>query len=54
MNKTPITIDQDELAVEGLKLMEQGSRPFSLLPVVDRSGAFVGVLRLHDLFKEGF
>ncbi|MBC98835.1 MAG: hypothetical protein CME63_13895 [Halobacteriovoraceae bacterium] len=53
MNKSPITISQDELAVEGLKLMEEGKRPFSLLPVVDADQKFVGVLRLHDLFKEG-
>ncbi len=53
MNKKPITIGMDLLAVEGLKLMEQGTRPFSLLPVVDKDDRFVGVLRLHDLFKEG-
>ena len=53
MNKKPITIGMDLLAVEGLKLMEEGTRPFSLLPVVDQEDNFVGALRLHDLFKEG-
>ncbi len=53
MNENPITISQNVLAVDGLKLMEEGQRPFSLLPVVDEQECFVGVLRLHDLFKEG-
>ncbi len=53
MNKKPITIKESDMAVDGLNLMEQGERPFSLLPVVNDKEEFVGVLRLHDLFKEG-
>jgi len=54
MNSSPITINENTLAVEGLKLMEEGKQPISLLPVVNDKKQFVGVLRLHDLFKEGF
>lgn len=53
MNKKPIAITENLLAVDGLNLMEEGKRPFSLLPVTNSDGGFVGVLRLHDLFKEG-
>lgn len=51
-NKNPIVIDSQSLAREALSLMENRSRPFSVLPVVD-GGEFKGILRLHDLFKEG-
>lgn len=52
MNTSPTTISPTKLASEGLRLMEDRERPFSLLPVVEE-GNFLGILRLHDLFKEG-
>lgn len=53
INKEPTTIQQNELASTALSLMENRKTPFSLLPVVSEE-KFVGILRLHDLFKEGF
>lgn len=52
-NKNPITISQDELASVALKTMEERKNPFSVLPVLDNDKKFIGLLRLHDLFKEG-
>lgn len=52
-NATPITIGEDELASVALKTMEDRENPFSVLPVLKGDGTFAGILRLHDLFKEG-
>ena len=52
INTSPTTVEDGELASKALNIMENRSSPFSLLPVV-RGEVFVGVLRLHDLFKEG-
>ncbi len=54
MTRNPISIEPDLLAFEALKIMENPSRLISVVPVVDKSGTFRGVLRLHDLFKAGF
>ena len=48
----PVSIGPDELALEALKLMELGERPLNVLPVVEDK-RFLGVLRLHDLLREG-
>jgi arabinose-5-phosphate isomerase len=53
MTKKPTTLESSILAFDALKIMEDTSRPISVAPVV-RDGVFVGVLRLHDLFKAGF
>jgi arabinose-5-phosphate isomerase len=53
MNKTPTSITSSDLAINGLKLMEEGKRSISILPVIEE-GKFLGFLRLHDLVKEGF
>ncbi len=50
MNTTPKLIEQDELAVNALSLLEQHN--ITQLVVVNK-GAFVGLLHLHDLLKEG-
>lgn len=52
-NHNPVTINQDQLASDALALMEGRKNPFSVLPVVDEDKKFLGLLRLHDLFKEG-
>jgi arabinose-5-phosphate isomerase len=54
MTKDPVSVSPDLLAFEALKLMENPKRLISVVPVVDKSGHFRGVLRLHDLFKAGF
>ncbi len=53
MTKHPTTLESKILAFDALKIMENTSRPISVAPVV-KDQKFVGVLRLHDLFKAGF
>jgi arabinose-5-phosphate isomerase len=53
MTSTPTVLSSSVLAFEALKVMENPSRLLNVAPVVDH-GEFVGVLRLHDLFKAGF
>lgn len=53
MTVSPITLRPETLAFEALKTMETRERQISVVPVVGSEG-FVGVLRLHDLFKAGF
>jgi arabinose-5-phosphate isomerase len=54
MTKNPVSVKPDLLAFEALKIMENPERLINVVPVVDDSGKFRGVLRLHDLFKAGF
>ena len=49
MTKGAKTIRPDALAVEAVKLME--SHKINQLLVVDRRGALVGALNMHDLFR---
>ena len=53
MNATPTTLKLSILAFDALKIMEDTTRPLSVLPIAE-NGKFEGVLRLHDLFKAGF
>lgn len=51
-NSKPTFADPDLLASKALMIMEDRPNPFSVLPVLE-NGKFLGLLRLHDLFKEG-
>lgn len=53
MNAHPTKLSPGILAFEALKIMENPERPLNVLPIVD-GDTFLGVLRLHDLFKAGF
>jgi arabinose-5-phosphate isomerase len=53
MTATPTTLLPSTLAFEALKMMENPTRLLNVAPVVE-DGNFIGVLRLHDLFKAGF
>jgi arabinose-5-phosphate isomerase len=53
MNTKPVTIGIDQLAFEALQLMESKNHTFQLLPVIENK-KFLGVIRLHELLKEGF
>ncbi len=53
MTAKPTTLLPSTLAFEALKMMENPTRLLNVAPVVE-NGNFVGVLRLHDLFKAGF
>jgi arabinose-5-phosphate isomerase len=56
MTKSPITVREDDLAYDAFQLMEK--RPqFSkiyILPVIDKDGKSIGMLRLHDMINVGF
>jgi arabinose-5-phosphate isomerase len=51
MTRSPVTIAENELAKAALELME--NRPFqiSVLPVVDATGHWKGLVRIHDLIQ---
>ena len=53
MNRKPTTLGPTVLALEALRVMENIDRPLNVLPIAE-GDQFVGVLRLHDLFKAGF
>ncbi|MDB9787270.1 KpsF/GutQ family sugar-phosphate isomerase [Bacteriovoracaceae bacterium] len=53
MNPAPVKIAPDSLAYKAIELMEDRPQQISVLPVVEK-GQFMGVIRLHDLLKEGF
>lgn len=53
MTRNPVNLPLGILAFDALKTMESGGKQLNVAPVVDGK-KFVGVLRLHDLFKAGF
>lgn len=53
-NPSPVSIGPDRLAHEALKLMEKREKEIDILPVVGEENVFLGFIRLHDLWKEGF
>ena len=54
MTKNPITINDNELAMDAISLMENNEKkPISVLPVLNDSKKMVGILRLHDLVQAG-
>jgi arabinose-5-phosphate isomerase len=50
LNRRPITIESDCMAVEALKLMEQREKPLNVVPVLSQ-GKIAGILRLHELLS---
>jgi len=54
MTKDPIKIDGNILAVTAIEHMEKNRRKaVSVLPVVNQTNEFIGLLRLHDLIQAG-
>ncbi len=51
MTALPITVEADMPASRALELMENRKSQISVLPVVDRSGRALGLLRVHDLLQ---
>jgi arabinose-5-phosphate isomerase len=51
MTARPVTIGPEATLGEALELMERRASQISALPVVDSSGAVVGLIRLHDVFR---
>ena len=53
MNSRPVFIYDDEKAFSALKIMQERERPITILSVLNRKNHVVGMLRMHDLIKEG-
>jgi arabinose-5-phosphate isomerase len=53
MTANPVTANPEMLAYDALNKMENRPMQISVLPVVDESGAAVGLLRVHDIVRRG-
>lgn len=53
MTQDPVTASPDLLAYDALRLMEERSSQISVLPVVDDERRAVGLIRLHDIVRNG-
>ncbi|MDQ3802988.1 MAG: KpsF/GutQ family sugar-phosphate isomerase [Acidobacteriota bacterium] len=53
MTREPVVAAPDMLAHAALRLMENRPSQISVLPVVERDGRSVGLLRLHDIVRSG-
>jgi arabinose-5-phosphate isomerase len=49
MTASPSSIHPDATLMEALRVMEERARRLSVLPVLDRDGRLLGLLRLHDV-----
>jgi arabinose-5-phosphate isomerase len=53
MTRNPTIAAPEMLAFDALQLMENRPRQISVLPVADKTGAAIGLLRLHDIVRSG-
>lgn len=53
MNPDPIFVYEDEKAFAALNIMQEREKPITILSVLNRDKTVVGMLRMHDLVKEG-
>ncbi len=54
MTKSPVIINPKELAITGLKIMENNDKLITALPVIDsKANEIVGILRMHDIVNAG-
>jgi arabinose-5-phosphate isomerase len=53
MTRNPTTASPEMLAYDALQLMEDRPFQISVLPVVEKSGNCLGLLRLHDVVRSG-
>lgn len=53
MTIKPVTVTQDTLAYDALRIMEKRAKQLSVLPVIDENGKSIGMLRLHDIISLG-
>lgn len=49
MTSKPVSASPDMKAIDALHLMEQRKSQISVLPVIEASGKWLGLLRLHDI-----
>lgn len=53
MTRIPTSVPPEMLAYEALQLMENRASQISVLPVLEADGRCVGLIRLHDIVREG-
>jgi arabinose-5-phosphate isomerase len=53
MTRSPVCVTNDMLAFEALRLMEDRPSQISVLPVTDKDGTCIGLLRIHDVVRVG-
>ncbi len=53
MTRSPVCVHGDMLAFEALTLMEARPSQISVLPVTDKNGSCIGLLRIHDVVRVG-
>lgn len=53
MTRRPVVATPDLLAYDALHLMEDRPSQISVLPVVDKDGTCVGLIRVHDIVRSG-
>lgn len=53
MTKNPTTVSPYCLAYDALQLMENRPSQISVMPVVDEQGICLGLIRLHDIVRNG-
>ncbi len=54
MTNDPITINQENKAIDALNLMERNNKkPVNVIPVTKANNEFMGFIRLHDLIQIG-
>ncbi len=53
MTIDPVVANEDMLAYQALKLMEERTSQISVLPVVDDKGKSIGIVRIHDIVRTG-
>ncbi|MFH1762036.1 MAG: KpsF/GutQ family sugar-phosphate isomerase [bacterium] len=53
MTRNPVAIQPKTKAYDALVIMEKRKSQISILPVVEKTGKSLGILRLHDLMQAG-
>lgn len=53
MNPNPTAFGPGQKAFDVLAKMENRNRPISVAPIIDSSGAFLGMVTVHDLLQKG-
>lgn len=49
MTREPVTVEEDWPLVRVLEVMERPERQITVVPVNNRSGKYVGIIRIHDI-----
>lgn len=53
LSRNPLVTYEQELAASALKMMKSRKEPVIFLPVVDENNQLSGIIRIHDILREG-